>query len=170
MAHQKDILSYVRDVIQDTRYNYPKFIPISLPRRLGKTTIANNLKQLYPIPHLKVIDNFEKVSHDQFFQNLLPWFRPKNNILVVLFTVQDDEAFSTQINNHYPCILGNFVNENTLKVTYPNGKECNYNMVHDIHYLSQQKEAEISDIMKLFDTQLSEELNSKLKLQHGNGR
>lgn len=151
--HQKDIVDYIEMVCKDKDYIYPKFIPVSLPRRLGKTTIAQVFQDLC-IPNLIVVDR--GVERDEF-NELLFSFRTSSSVLVVLFTPQDETDFSTCLLKHNP-IIGKFEDEHSLMVSFPDGKKKSYTIGKDIKHLSTQKEAEIRDILN----KLTESLESKI--------
>lgn len=147
---QQDIVNYVQKVLDDKEYKYPRFIPIALPRRTGKTTIANHLEKLTKnANYVKIVDNFENKTLDEFLLELLPWMRPSENTLIVFYTDQKRDSFTCNITNNYPGIYG-IMENGKINITFPDNKECTYDIDKDISFLSTDKENELHTIVELF--------------------
>jgi hypothetical protein len=155
---QRDILTYVDNVVNDQEYSHPKFIPVCLPRRFGKSRIAKTLKEKYSsVDNVLVVDNFEKMNPDKFFNELVQWFKKRDNVLIVLFTAQSIDHFSSTIINHYPCIRGIIKGEN-VEVTFPDNILKTYNILDTNSWFSTEKENEIKTIMDMFHRDLLQSL------------
>lgn len=149
-SFQQDIINYIEKVLNDTEYKYPKFIPVALPRRFGKTTMVKHLLTLTKDkPNVKIVDNFEDFTLKEFMVDLIPWLRPSNNILIVFYTPIDKDSFTSTITINYPSIHG-IMEDFKLKITFPDNKECIYDIDKDISFLSTTKETELHTIVMLF--------------------
>lgn len=146
--YQKDIIDYVIKVLNDAEYEMTKFIPISLPRRTGKSFIANKLYNLRNTSVLRVIDEANTISNDKFFNKLIPWFRGKDTVLVMIFTTNDEDSICGKILKGFPSISGCIVGDE-IHVSYPDNTIKKYAM-DDSNLLSIEKEAEIHALLELF--------------------
>ena len=150
---ETDVIEHIYKIINDKAEKLPRFFPVILPRRFGKTTITKRIKEEFGHLPLKVIDNFERVSIDRFWTDIIPWFRTPGNIVVVLFTMTDEDHYTTKF-KYYPCyrVCMNLENHdylNTVDITFPDGTT----ITKTIDCMtSHKKENEISNIFKLLNT------------------
>lgn len=142
MSYVRDICDYVHMVVQDNFYRYPRFIPVALPRRFGKTTIAEHLEGFHD---LEVVDKLDYVDRDIFFSNILPVFRHKKCVLVGLFTPQHESHYTSKfITDSWPSFHGKYnTKDNLLDLKFPDGTMKRYKVPH----INEAKEAELNSII-----------------------
>lgn len=145
MSYTQDISDYIGMVMDDKEYKHPRFIPIALPRRFGKTTIASYWSN---VPGVIVVDDLNKVECEEFMEEILPKFREKNVVLVALFTPQCESHFTSKfITDDWSSFHGKLnVNDHVFNLKFPDGSEKSYPLTH----VSVAKESEIHTIYQLF--------------------
>lgn len=148
------ITDYVFDVIDGNKENMSKFIPISLPRRFGKTTIVNKLKNERPYDRVKVVDNVDNISRDNFMRNILPLYSLPNTVLVVLFTPTTDDCYTTKLLKCGGFHVHLDVTNEDISVKYPDGQ------IELIPFLWVKKYKEMHKIMDILSEDLVEDITN----------
>jgi hypothetical protein len=143
--YQKDIVGYVENVLHDEDYIYNKFIPIILPRRMGKTTIANELRQSFSEFNYDLIILDEEPTVVTLCEKLTI-FRNRDKVLIYLYTIGDDDSIGAKISK-CPCIMG-IINDKVLDVRFPDNTVISYPL-DDMGIVSNKKENEINRIYNI---------------------
>lgn len=115
IRYLKDIMNYVGIVASDAEYRRPKFIPIVLPTRFGKSILAAELKKFR---NVTVIDDFDKINKQHFLVNVMKSFEADiNKVIVAIFTLGDDDHFSTKLAASYPSFSCSIIEEGPPRIS-----------------------------------------------------
>lgn len=149
-AYQQDIVDYVVRVCEDESHTLPKFIPIALPRRFGKTVIVDNLIGKVPIrkEDILFLDDTKDLDDKEFMRKVMVWHRQKNRVIVVLFTpVSETSPLPARLLGKFPAFHGT-VCGGQLALTFPSGNVVHYD-IDETRFLSTSKEREIDEVSSI---------------------
>ena len=145
-------MKYIDKVVNDTEYKHPKLIPVVMPRHTGKTRLYYKLRNKYGQVQyngrVRIYDNFERVSFESFL-DIIDDFRSKDKIVILIYTLGDDEDFRSKLASRHPSIVAKIDGPNIV-TKYPDGSTTNVLIENANPNLSAKKEAEINNIFKIF--------------------